>query len=95
MKTLIETLDEIINQMQAAAPNLKVSGFMYHPGFNEPYDACIEPVTPGSNSLIGGKTFEEVLEKLAVEGSIEAAEIQRKNKIAQLEKELAELKKNK
>ena len=95
MKTLTETLDEIINQMQVAAPNLKVSGFMYHPGFNEPYDACIEPVTPGSNSLIGGKTFEEVLEKLAVEGSIETAEIQRKNKIAQLEKELAELKKNK
>jgi hypothetical protein len=94
MKTLNETLDGIMKQMQAAAPNINVTGFMYHPGFNEPYDACIEPVTPGSDSLIGGKTFEEVLENLAVEGSIEAAETQRKNRIAQLEKELAELKEN-
>jgi len=95
MKTLTETLDEIINQMQAAAPNLKVRGFMYHPGYQQPFDACIDPVTPGSNSLVSGKTFEEVLENLKVEGSIETAEIQRKNKIAQLEKELSELKSNK
>ena len=92
MKTLTETLDEIINQMQAAAPNLKVNGFMYHPTYNEPCDALIDPVIPGSSSMIGGKTFEEVLEKLAVEGSIGFSETQKKNRIAQLEKELAELK---
>lgn len=91
MKTLTETFDEIIKQMQAAAPNLKVNGFMYHPTYNEPYDAIIEPVNAGSSSLIGGKTFEELLENLAVEGSIESAEARRKNRIAQLEKELDEL----
>jgi len=92
MKTLNETLDGIMKQMQAAAPNLKVTGFMYHPNFNEPFDACIDPVIPGSDSLIGGKTFEEVLKNLAVEGSIETDATNRKNRIAQLEKELAELK---
>jgi len=94
MKTLTETLDGIMKQMQAAAPNLKVTGFMFHPGFNEPYDACIDPVIPGSDSLIGGKTFGEVLKNLAVEGSIETDATNRKNRIAQLEKELAELREN-
>ena len=92
MKTLNETLDGIMKQMQAAAPNLKVTGFMYHPNFNEPFDALIDPVNAGLSSLIGGKTFEELLKNLAVEGSIESAEARRKNRIAQLEKEMAELK---